>query len=438
MCDIAVKCHFRCAGQGVTADEYVCGGNSAEGAGGIVCPVPYGRNVARGSGFCVSGNEEDGSIFYRRYDVSLEYNLQFFAAEGQGGEKTEPATEKKLTDARKEGQVAKSREVANGLGLLAVFLVLKLWVGNMGYQFMNVFTVIYEKIPEVVTFWHGNMPQQDTTLVFRKMMLEAVVIMAPLLLIGFLIAFLSDVGQVGWHPTGKTLQPKFSKMSPVSGFKRIFSVNSVVELIKSLLKIGLIVYICYNYLKNKWPLLYQLYDLDLMQAIGLIGNTVTDLGIRISLIYMIIAAADFIYQKVKFSRDMRMTKQEVKEEYKQQEGDPQIKGRIRQRMREASQRRMMQNLPQADVVITNPTHYAVAIKYDPEVADAPIVIAKGEDYLAAKIKEIARDHQIEIVENKPLARMLYANVDVGQAVPPELYQAVAEVLAFVYHLQGKI
>ena len=329
-------------------------------------------------------------------------------------------------------------EVANGLGLLAVFLVLKLWVGNMGYQFMNVFTVIYEKIPEVVTFWHGNMPQQDTTLVFRKMMLEAVVIMAPLLLIGFLIAFLSDVVQVGWHPTGKTLQPKFSKMSPVSGFKRIFSVNSVVELIKSLLKIGLIVYICYNYLKNKWPLLYQLYDLDLMQAIGLIGNTVTDLGIRISLIYMIIAAADFIYQKVKFSRDMRMTKQEVKEEYKQQEGDPQIKGRIRQRMREASQRRMMQNLPQADVVITNPTHYAVAIKYDPEVADAPIVIAKGEDYLAAKIKEIARDHQIEIVENKPLARMLYANVDVGQAVPPELYQAVAEVLAFVYHLQGKI
>ena len=127
--------------------------------------------------------------------MSLEYNLQFFAAEGQGGEKTEPATEKKLTDARKEGQVAKSREVANGLGLLAVFLVLKLWVGNMGYQFMNVFTVIYEKIPEVVTFWHGNMPQQDTTLVFRKMMLEAVVIMAPLLLIGFLIAFLSDVVQ---------------------------------------------------------------------------------------------------------------------------------------------------------------------------------------------------------------------------------------------------
>ena len=133
-----------------------------------------------------------------------------------------------------------------------------------------------------------------------------------------------------------------------------------------------------------------------------------------------------------------MTKQEVKDEYKNIEGNPEIKGKQKQRMREVSQRRMMQDLKEADVVITNPTHYAVAIKYDPEVADAPIVIAKGEDFLAAKIKEVARDHQIEIVENKPLARMLYANVDVGQVVPPELYQAVAEVLAFVYHLQGKV
>ena len=135
---------------------------------------------------------------------------------------------------------------------------------------------------------------------------------------------------------------------------------------------------------------------------------------------------------------MRMTKQEIKEEYKQQEGDPQVKGKIRQKMREVSQRRMMQNLPQADVVIPNPPHYAVAIKYDPQVADAPVVIAKGEDYLAARIKEVAKENKIEIVENKPLARMLYANVDVGAVVPPELYQAVAEVLAFVYHLQGKI
>ena len=178
--------------------------------------------------------------------------------------------------------------------------------------------------------------------------------------------------------------------------------------------------------------------MPLIQAINLAAETVVDLGIRISAVYMIIALADFVYQKVKFNNDMKMTKQEIKEEYKQQEGDPQIKGQIRQKMREASRRRMMQELPQADVVITNPTHYAVAIKYDPEVADAPVVIAKGEDYMAARIKEVARENKIEIVENKPLARMLYANVDIGQTIPPELYQAVADVLAFVYHLKGRI
>lgn len=368
----------------------------------------------------------------------LEYNLQLFAKEGMGGERTEPATAKKLSDARKEGQVAKSREIANAFGLLALFLILKFWVGNMGTQFLSVFSNIYSKISEMAIFWRGEMPENDAMVLFRNMMLESVIIMAPILLIGLLIALLCDVVQVGWHPTGKPMQPKFNKLSPLSGFKRIFSINAVAELIKSIAKIVLIVWICYNYLEDKWPLLFDLYDMTLLEALGLAGETVTDLGIRVALVYMVIAFADFVYQKVKFSMDMRMSKQEIKEEYKQQEGDPQVKSKIRQRMRESSQRRMMQNLPQADVVITNPTHYAVAIKYDPQVADAPIVIAKGEDYLAAKIKEIAKENKIEIVENKPLARMLYANVDVGQAVPPELYQAVAEVLAFVYHLQGKV
>lgn len=368
----------------------------------------------------------------------LEYNLQFFAKEGMGGEKTEPATEKKLTDARKEGQVAKSREIANGVGLLAMFLLLRLWVGTMGNQFLGVFSDIYNLIPEVAKFWHGYMPATDSKVIFTYLVVECLKIMAPFMLVGFAVAFLCDVVQVGWKPTGKPLQPKPNRLSPISGFKKIFSVNAIVELIKSLAKIGFICYICYSYLKDKANLLYVLYDMPLMQALQLLAEVLTELGLRISLIYMVIAVADFVYQKVKFKMDMRMTKQEIKEEYKQQEGDPQVKGKIRQRMREASQRRMMQNLPQADVVITNPTHYAVAIKYDPEVADAPLVIAKGEDYLAARIKEVAKENNIEIVENKPLARMLYANVDVGQAVPPELYQAVAEVLAFVYHLQGKV
>ncbi len=368
----------------------------------------------------------------------LAYNLQFFAKEGMGGEKTEAATPKKLDDARKEGQVAKSREIANGMGLLALFLLLKFWVGTMAVQLTNIFGTFYNKIPDVVTFWHGYMPVNDTKIIFMQMLVQVLIIILPILALGFLMAFLCDVAQVGWKPTAKPMQPKLSKLNPLSGFKRIFSVNSLVELLKSIAKIGLIVWICYSYLKDKGQLLFLLYDMPLEQALKLVAGTVTDLGIRVSAVYMIIAFADLIYQRVKFSIDMRMTKQEIKEEYKQSEGDPQIKGRIKQKMREVSQRRMMQNLPQADVVITNPTHYAVAVKYDPEIADAPIVLAKGEDFLAARIKEVAKDHKIEIVENKPLARMLYANVDVGEVVPPELYQAVAEVLAFVYKIQGKI
>ena len=197
------------------------------------------------------------------------------------------------------------------------------------------------------------------------------------------------------------------------------------------------IYIKTFYLKDQWKNIYILYGISLKQAIALIGELVADLGIRISLVYMLIVAGDYIYQKWKFKEDMKMTKQEVKEEYKMTEGDPTVKQQQRRRMREASNRRMMQKLPEADVVITNPTHYAVAIKYDADVADAPIVVAKGEDYLAKKIKEVARENDIEIVENKPLARALYASVDVGEKIPQELYKAVAEVLVFVYGVKNK-
>lgn len=368
----------------------------------------------------------------------LKLNLQFFAKEGPGGEKTEDATPKKLSDARKEGQVAKSREIANGLGLLALFLILKILIGYIGTSFLEVFGEIYNKIPSTVTMYQGNVPEYDYVQILRYGLMRMLSIVAPIFAVGFLVAFLSDLIQVKWVVTGKPLKPKFSKLNPVSGFKKILSVNSLVELVKSILKIGLISIVIYNYIKGKKEYLFLLYDIPLMQAIQLIGETVIDLGIRIALVYMVIALADFVYQKLKFKRDMKMTKQEVKDEYKQQEGDPQVKGKIRQKMREVSQRRMMQALPQADVVITNPTHYAVAIQYDADKYDAPIVLAKGSDYLAQRIKEAARENQIEIVENKPLARMLYANVEVGQLVPPELYQAVAEVLAFVYQLKGKL
>lgn len=368
----------------------------------------------------------------------LLYNLQFFAADGPGGEKTEPATEKKLSDARKEGQVAKSKEVANAVTLLAMFLILRIWVGNMGNQLLGLFSMFYEQIPEAIVNWNGYMPQNDMRLLFRQLLLRVLIVLAPILAITFVLVIVSDVVQVKWKVTGKPLKPKLSKLNPINGFKRIISVNSLVELIKAVVKIVLILYVSYRYLRGTLGYIFWLYELPLLQAIQLVGQLVIDLGLRIALVYIFVAAVDYIYQKFKFSRDMRMTKQEVKDEYKQTEGDPQIKGRIRQKMMEASRRRMMQSLPQADVVITNPTHYAVAIKYDPDVADAPLVIAKGEDYMARRIKEVAKEHDIEIVENKPLARMLYTNVEIGQAVPPELYQAVAEVLAFVYHLKGKV
>lgn len=368
----------------------------------------------------------------------LEYNLQFFAKDGPGGEKTEEPTSKKLSDARKEGQVAKSKEITNAFELLAVFGLLYIYVESMGTYFVGNIYDIYSQIPDYIKMYDGNVPEQTINAIFVKSMLRVLLILAPFLLVGFIVAFVCNLLQVKWRPTTKPMKPKFSKLNPTSGFKRIFSVNSLVELLKSILKIGLISYVVYSYLKKNMPPLYLFYDLSLQQGVAQVGALVTGLGLRIVAWYIVIAVLDYVYQKFKFKKDMKMTKQEVKDEYKNQEGDPQIKSKQRQRMQEASRRRMMQKLPEADVVITNPTHFAVAIKYDPDLYDAPYVVAKGADYLAQKIKETAKEHHIEIVENKPLARMLYANVDVGSVVPPELYQAVAEVLAFVYHLQGRV
>ncbi|MDO4303084.1 MAG: flagellar biosynthesis protein FlhB [Bacillota bacterium] len=371
-------------------------------------------------------------------EVLLKYNLQFFAKDGPGGEKTEEPTTKKLDDARKEGQVAKSKEIANAFGLLSLFLVLKLYLGPMGIHFIEMFSASYTQIPAIAKMYNGDLPIASLQVLIRSMMVQIVVILAPVLLVGVAVAFICDVVQVKWKPTTKPLSPKFNKLNPIKGFGRILSPNSLVELIKAVLKIILIGYVAYSYLKDRAGQIFILYNISLKQAIGLIGEIVTDLGIRIAAVYMVIAFLDFAYQKWKFKEDMKMTKQEVKDEYKNQEGDPQVKSKQKQRMREASMRRMMQQLPEADVVITNPTHYAVAIKYDPDKYEAPYVIAKGENYLAQRIKDVARENDIEIVENKPLARMLYANVDIGGLVPPELYQAVAEVLAFVYHLKGKV
>lgn len=367
----------------------------------------------------------------------LEYNLQYFAKDGEGGEKTEEPTAKKLEDARKKGQVAKSKELPSAIMLLGLFLTLKVYIGKLGEGFMGVFELFFNKIPDYAGQNVNQITNNSCAGMMSNVLIQVLLWSSPFFLLSVVLAIVTNVMQVKWKITGEPLKPKFSKLNPISGFKKIFSTRSLFELIKSIAKVGFLAYVAYSTLKDKAGVIKLFYEIPLNSALSLIGDIIIDVGIKMSVLYLIVGLADFAYEKYKFKDEMKMTKQEVKDEYKNSEGDPQIKGKIRQRMREASRRRMMQAVPEADVVITNPTHFAVAIKYDADTQKAPVVIAKGADYLAQRIKETARENKIEIVENKPLARMLYNNVDIDQEIPPELYQAVAEVLAFVYNLKKK-
>lgn len=370
------------------------------------------------------------------HKMLLIYDLQFFAKDGPGGEKTEPATSKKLSDARSEGQVCKSRELDQAATLVVLFLMLKVIVSFMGSNFLQIFHDIYNKIPETVSARELNAVVIMSYL--HHAVMTSLKLAGPFFAAGVVVAFLINIVQVKWKVSTKPLKPKPDKFHPINGFKRMFSKDSLFELVKSIAKIALISIIAYTALKSHMEEIFLLYNITLQQAIAEIGTLVIDVGFRISIIYCIIGAVDYIYQKHKFNEDMKMTKQEVKDEMKNSEGDPQIKGKQRQRMQEASRRRMMQDVPKADVVITNPTHYAVALKYEADTGTAPVLVAKGADLIAQRIKEIARENHVEIVENKPLARMIYTNVEIGNEIPPELYQAVAEILAAVYRTQNRM
>ena len=366
--------------------------------------------------------------------LPLTYNLQFFA-EGDGGEKTEEATPKKLEDARKEGQVAKSQELNTAFELIILFVILKVFVGMISGRFTDVFKLFYNSIE---TYSEDQFTMNYFQAYFRSAAGQVLITLLPILAASVTIAILVNALQVGWKPTGKPLQPKFNKINPLNGFKRLFKLDKLVDLLKAVLKVGLVGYIAYSTFIDQVGVVNLVYDLTLFGAVMYVGNIVINFGLKVSAVFLVIGVADFMYQKFKFSKDMRMSKQEIKDEFKQTEGDPKIKGQIRQKMREASQRRMMQKLPEADVVITNPTHLACAIKYDKEIAEAPILIAKGADFLAERIKEVARENFIPIVENKPLARMLYHNVDLDEQIPEELYQMTAEVLSYVYSISGRM
>ena len=371
-------------------------------------------------------------------DLRLRYDLQFFAKEGPGGEKTEEATSKRLNDARKKGQVAKSQEITVAADLFAFFIILSVYKEYLGTNFLFIFSNIYESIPDTIVMVDGYIPKATFDALFVKVIVIVLLTILPYLIAGFALAFICNIVQFGFKITTEPMKPKFDKLNPLNGIKRIFSVQSLFNLLKSLLKIGLISAVVYITLSGRKESIFLLYDMPLKQGIAIMGDIIIDVGIRCAAVYVIVAVIDLIYQKHKFREDMKMTKQEVKDEYKDSEGDPQVKAKQKQRMREASQRRMMKELPKADVVITNPTHYAIALVYNQDEDPAPKVIAKGADFMAQRIKDVAKENNIEIVEDKPLARMLYANVEIGEFIPPELYKAVAEVLAYVYKLQGKV
>ena len=365
----------------------------------------------------------------------LSYDLQLFAKEGQDGEKTEEPTAKKLEDARKKGQVMRSTEVVTAATLLAFFFMLKIFVGFIGNRFMTSFR---QTIGFISDYTSEPFTLNTARTIIRGSFWNIIVAAFPIMIVGLVVTIVAIVFQVKWKVTAEPLKPKFDKFNPVTGMKRLFSKDKIMDLFKSSAKVVILAYVVYSYLKNQWPLIYKMYSYTLPQAIAVIGDTVINVGIRISALFAVIAMFDLFYQKWKYHQDMMMSKQEVKDEYKNSEGDPKVKSQQKQRMQQASQRRMMQDLPNADVVITNPTHLAVAIKYDKDTNEAPVVVAKGADYLAQKIKDRARENAIEIVENKPLARMLYHNVEIGAEIPPELYQMVAEVLAYVYSLTGRV
>ncbi|MCR4716932.1 MAG: flagellar biosynthesis protein FlhB [Lachnospiraceae bacterium] len=362
----------------------------------------------------------------------IELDLQLFAKDGPNGEKTEEPTAKKKEDARKDGQVPKSTEINTAILMLAFFLYLKFAVGWMGNKIIAMFPLAYGKFNTYVSEPIETLRYHQLVFDFAK---NIIIILAPVMILGVAISFLANRLQFSWKITFKPMKPKLSKINPISGLKRIFSSRTLIQFLMSVLKIVVIVYVVYDTLKDKWPLLFNFYDMGIWGAVATIGDLVIDLGIKISLYLLVISFIDLIYQRWKNHQDMMMSKQDVKDEYKNQEGDPQVKGRIKQKQREMSRMRMMKAVPQADVIITNPTHYAVAIQYNRLFQDAPHVVAKGTDYLAGKIKEIAKENNIEIYEDRALARILYNNVGLDEEIPPELYQAVAEVLAYVYRLR---
>lgn len=346
------------------------------------------------------------------------------------GSKTEKATPKKRRDERKKGNVFLSQDavaVATLLGSCAALWLLAGGIIQEMAEFMNAcLAACGETLP--VGDQVAELEHQGLLLLVRTVL--------PITLVTALCAIAATFAQTRLLVSGELIRPKFSRISPLQGFKRLFSLKSVVDALKGIIKIVLLMVIIYISLEGMVQESYKYLYTDLRAACAHLFDSGKSMVIRIAIAFIAVAALDFLYQWWDYERQMKMSKQEVKEEYKQTEGDPQVKGKIKEIQRRRAQSRMMQQVPGADVVIRNPTHYAVALRYKPEQDNAPIVLAKGQDELALRIVKTAEEHKVAVIENVPLARSLYAATELNREIPPELYGAVAEVLVYIFRLDG--
>ncbi|MCX8084022.1 MAG: flagellar biosynthesis protein FlhB [Calditerrivibrio sp.] len=349
----------------------------------------------------------------------------------QDGDRTEEATPRRRQQAIEEGNVPKSRELATGITFLVAVLVLYFYMPVIVDQFQKDF-IKYFSLSDF------RLNKESAYLLLVDVLKSMGSVTLPLMFVLVMVAILSNIVQFGVVFSSKSLVPKWDRLDPIAGFGRIFSKKGLFELVKSLMKIFFIGIAAYFIIKSKIPTIITLSDADPVSSIYFLGKFIYEVAFKLAIIILVISIVDFLYQKWQYNEDLKMTKQEVKEEFKQMEGDPLIKQRIRSMQREMARKRMMEEVPKADVVITNPTHYAVAIKYDMGKDRAPKVVAKGQRLVALKIKEIALKNNVVIHEDPPLARTLFASVEIGEEIPENLYKAVAEILAMVYRLKNRV
>lgn len=356
------------------------------------------------------------------------FDLQLFSEE-----KTEQPTSKKIRDARNKGQVVQSKDLNSAISLLAVFL---------GFTALSQFYVdnligFYQYTLNLVEDTASLFTTNGIALYFSEAILLILKLSLPLLLIAMVSGVVVSYSQVGFLFTSEPLKPKLEKINPLKGLKNMFSMKSIVEMVKAIAISTLVLYVAYSYILDHISELLITLELEVGSIVVVMWDLIYNVVIRCAILMFVIGVFDFAYKKRKNKKELMMSKQEIKEEYKQSEGDPQLKAKIKEKQRAFAMGRMMQEVPKADVIITNPTHFAVALKYDTQLAEAPVVVAKGQDLIAQNIKKIANEHEVPIVENKPLAQTLYKTVDIGSYIPADLYEAVAEVLAYVYSLKNK-